>query len=231
MPILKVCALLAAALLGLPQHPAHAADWEVIAAREGIVVSRRSVPGQSFPELRAVGEVPGTVYEVLAILVDVPAYVEWLPDCLEAKTVRQIDAWRSFIYTRTDVPWPIPDREVVVDNEVIFINPPSKARISFRAVAAPDVGRGPGTVRMEKATGFYAIEAIDESRALVHYEVAADPGGTLPDWLISMQSTRNPFETLAGLRRRLEETRGQYRQQIAQFPAGEPTPNNAPTSE
>ena len=231
MPIFKFGALLAAVLVGLPQDPAHAGDWEVIAEREGIVVSRRSVPGQDFPELRAVGEVPGTVYEVLAILVDVPAYVKWLPDCLEAKTVRKIDAWRSFIYTRTDVPWPVPDREVVVDNQVIFIDPPSKAKIAFRAVAAPNVGRGPGTVRMRKATGFYAIEAIGESRALVHYEVDADPGGSLPDWLISMQSTRNPFETLAGLRRRLEETRGQYREQIGQFPAGNPTSNNVPSSE
>lgn len=220
MPILKVGALLAVLLAGLLQNPARAGDWEVIAEREGIVVSRRLVPGQSFPELRAVGEVPGTPYEILAILLDVPAYVAWLPDCVEAKTVRKIDAWRSLIYTRTDVPWPVPDRDVVVDNEVIFIDPPSKVKVAFRAVAEPVVRRRQGTVRMRKATGFYTIEAIDESRALVHYEVDADPSGTLPDWLISMQSKRNPFETLAGLRRRLEATRGQYREQIEKFPAG-----------
>ena len=231
MSILKVGALLAAVLAVFPQDPARAGDWEVITEREGIVVSRRFTPGQSFPELRAVGEVPGTPYEVLAILVDVPAYAEWLPDCLEAKTVRKIDAWRSFIYTRTDVPWPVLDRDVVVDNQVIFTEPPSKVKIAFRAVKAPDVGRRQGVVRMGKATGFYAVEAIDESRSLVHYQVDADPGGILPDWLISMQSTRNPFETLAGLRRRLEETRGQYRKQIGEFPAGKPAPNHAPSSD
>ena len=228
MSILKVGALLAVLLTGLPQDPARAGDWEVITEREGIVVSRRSAPGRGFPELRAVGEVPGTPYEVLAILVDVPGYAKWLPDCLEAKTVRKIDEWRSFIYTRTDVPWPVPDRDVVVDNQVIFTEPPFKVSIAFSAVKAPDVGRRQGVVRMSKATGFYAVEAIDESRSLVHYQVDADPGGILPDWLISMQSTRNPFETLAGLRRRLVETRGQYREQIGEFPAGKPAPNAEP---
>src|SRR5918994_691497 len=42
--------------------PAQAADWQVIAERDGIVVSRRAVQGRAFPQLRAVGEVPGTPY-------------------------------------------------------------------------------------------------------------------------------------------------------------------------
>lgn len=220
MPGPLVAALIGIALLGTLPRGAHAGDWEVIASSDGIVVSRRAVAGRAFPELRAVGEVAGTPYEVLAVLIDVPAYVEWLPDCVESKSVRTIDAWRSIIYTRTDVPWPIADREVVVDNVVSFIDPPSKVTMAFAAVPAPDVRRGRGTVRMEHAAGFYAIEAIDGGHSRVQYEIDADPGGTLPDWLIRLQSTRNPFETIAGLRRRLEETRGRYDDAIARFPSG-----------
>jgi hypothetical protein len=33
-----------------------------------------------------------------------------------------------------------------------------------------------------------------------------------------MQSTRNPLQTLAGLRKRLNETRGRYAAQIDRFP-------------
>jgi hypothetical protein len=198
--------------------PARVSDWEVIAEQDGIVVSRRPVGGRDFPQLRAVGEVPGTPYEVLAILLDVPAQVDWRPDCVESKTVRRIDEWRSIVYTRTDLPWPVSDREAVLASEVTFIDPPSTLRVDFEAVAAPDVERRRGTVRMSRATGFYAIEAIGETRSLVHYEVDADPGGSLPGWLVSMQSKRNPLETLAGLRRRLEETRGRYDAQIGRFP-------------
>jgi len=200
--------------------PARASDWEVLVERDGIVASRRLVEGRDFPQLRAVGEVPGTPYEVLAILRDVPAYVEWLPDCVDSKTVRVIDAWRSVVYMRTDAPWPVSDREAVVENQVNFTDAPAKVSVSFRAVTAANVMQKPGTVRMKFATGSYTIEAIDKARSRVHYEIDADPGGALPDWLIVLQSRRNPLETIAGLRRQIEKTRGKYQTEIARFPSG-----------
>lgn len=218
MPGLPRAALLAAALLCLQPAPAFAADWQVISEREGIVVSRRPAAGRAFPQLRAIGEVPGTPYEVLAILTDVPAYVKWLPDCVESRTVRVVNAWQSIVYMQTDAPWPVANREAVVNNRVDFIDPPSKLRVSFSAISAPEVRRRRGIVRMKLANGFYAVEAIDNVRSRVHYEVDADPSGTLPARLITLQSTRNPYETIAGLRRRLTETRGQYDAEIAAFP-------------
>jgi hypothetical protein len=91
-------------------------------------------------------------------------------------------------------------------------------KVKFDAISAPEVARARGTVRMKSLGGFYAIEAIDDERSLVHYELDADPAGSLPAWLITIQSTRNPLQTLAGLRRRLHETRGQYEAQIDRFP-------------
>ena len=214
-------ALRAFALLALGAtlaFPTQAATWEVIAEREGIIVSRRQVEGRAFPQLRAVGELPGTPYEILAVLLDVPAHVKWLPDCIESKTLRHVDAWRYIIYTRTDAPWPVSDRESVIENEVIFLEPPRKVKVTFEALPAPEVARARGTVRMKSVNGAYSIEAIDERRSLVQYELDADPAGALPAWLVTYQSTRNPFQTLAGLRARLQATRGQYRAQISRFP-------------
>jgi len=196
----------------------HSGAWEIIEERDGIVVSRRPVQNRAFPQLRAVGEVRGTPYEILAVLLDVPAHVGWLPDCRVSKSLRRLGPWRYVIYTRTNAPWPVPDREAVIENEVIFLDPPSKVKVKFDAISAPDVARARGTVRMKSLSGFYSIEAIDDERSLVHYELDADPAGSLPAWLITMQSTRNPLHTLAGLRRRLHETRGQYEEQIDRFP-------------
>lgn len=214
---LRAVALIVLAFCAFPDH-AGASEWEVIAERDGIVVSRRPVEGRRFPQLRAVGEVPGTPYEILAVLLDVPAHVNWVPDCLESRYLRQLDSWRSVIYTRTDGPWPVSDREAFLENEVVFLDPPSKLKVTFKGMATPDIARRRGTIRMISVDGFYAIETIDDRRSLVRYELDANPGGNLPDWLISLQSTRNPLQTVAGLRKRLEETRGRYREQIARFP-------------
>jgi hypothetical protein len=208
-----------AAVLCAGTSSAGAAGWEVIVERDGIIVSQRPAAGRKFPRLRAVGAVDGTPYEVLAILQDVPAYVHWLPDCVESSLVRTIDARRSVIYMRTDVPNPVADRDIVPEHTVTILDAPDRLRLAFRAIPWPDIKPQPGVVRMQLATGSYLVEAIDDSRARVTYEVDADPGGELPDWLVTMQSSRNPLETIAGLRRRLEQTRGHYREQIADFPA------------
>lgn len=209
------------ALLALgfvPAIPSRAADWEAITERDGIVVSRRPVEGRGFPQLRAVGEVQGTPYEILAVLLDVPAHVKWLPDCMESRTLRRLDAWRYIIYTRTDAPWPVSDREAVIENEVIFLEPPRKVKVTFEALPAADIAQASGTVRMTYLNGYYSIEAIDDRRSLVQYELDADPAGFLPAWLVTYQSTRNPLQTIAGLRARLQATRGQHDAEIARFP-------------
>lgn len=90
-----VAALIGVVLLGASPGLARASDWEVIAERQGIVVSRRPAEGRGLPQLRSAGEVPGTPYEVLAILLDVPAQVDWRPDCVESKIVRKTDTWRT----------------------------------------------------------------------------------------------------------------------------------------
>ncbi len=218
MRTLRAVALAACVAVGALPGFAQASDWQDIAEQDGIVVSRRAVEGRSFPQLRAVGEVPGTPYEVLAVLLDVSAHVRWMPDCVESRSLRTLDAWRNVVYTRTDAPWPVSDREAIFENEVTFLDPPSKLNVTFEAIAAPDVARARGTVRMKSVNGFYLIESLDASRSLVHYEINADPAGALPAWLITMKSTRNPYQTLVGLRRRLNETRGQYRAQIDGFP-------------
>ncbi len=210
-------------LVSSPPATGLAGNWEVIAERDGIVASRRFVEGRRLPELRSIGEVPGTPYEILAVLLDVPAYRIWVPDCAEATTLRRTGAWRSIIYTRTDLPWPLLDREAVIEQEVFFVKPPVLLKVTFRAITSPDVPRARGTVRANFADGAYTIEALDERRSRVTYQVDADPGGTLPEWLIRTQSRRNPLDTLSGLRRRLVATRGQYREQIASFPAGDLT--------
>lgn len=218
----RIAGLIALALLAAGPRAADAGDWEVILDRDGIVVSRRSVDGNDLPQLRAVGEVPGTPYEVLAVLLDVQQYAAWSPDCVEARIVQRLSQWRSRAYTRIHTPWPLADREVVVENDVFFIEPSSKLKVTFQSVAAPEVKSRRRVIRMPRVAGFYSIEATGDGRSRVHYELDADPGGNLPALFISLQSSRNPFGTLTGIRRQLERTRGQYDQQIERYPQAMP---------
>jgi len=215
----RIAALCLGLLAGSLPAAGHAADWEVVAETDGIVVSQRMVEGRRFPQLRAQAEILGTVDEVLAVLLDVPAYRQWVPDCAEATVLRRTGAWRRLIYTRTELPWPVLDREAIIDQEVFFVRASTLVKVFFRAVPAPEVPRAAGTVRTDFAEGSYTIEALDADHSRVTYQVEADPGGAVPDWLVRMQSRRNPLGTLSGLRRQLEQIRSR---QAAQQADGSP---------
>ena len=191
--------------------------WQVTAEEQGVVVSLRPVAGRALPELRSVGEIAATPLEILSVVVDVPNHVEWRPDCAVSKTIQQIDAVTSVVYSLTDAPWPVADRELVTRSEVDLSGGPTKVAVRFSALDAPEVEGKSGAVRMERATGAWEIEAVDAARSRVRYTVDADPGGSLPGWLVSMQTKRNPLETLVGLRRRVEQTRGSYVDRVREF--------------
>ncbi|HEU0224722.1 MAG TPA: START domain-containing protein [Steroidobacteraceae bacterium] len=207
MTTLRIARLCLGFLVGCLPVTGHAGAWEGVTEKDGIVVSQRMVEGRPFPQLRAQGEVRGTPNEILAVLLDVPAYREWVPDCAEATILRRTGARRRLIYTRTDMPWPVLDREAVIDQEVYFVRASRLVKVEFRAVPAPEVPQAVDTIRTEFAEGSYTIEALDAGRSRVTYLIHADPGGAVPGWLVQLQIRRNPLETLMGLRRRLEEAR------------------------
>ncbi len=63
---------------------------------------------------------------------------------------------------------------------------------------------------MPRLRGHYALTALGPKRTRVEYQVDADPGGNLPDWLITRIGRDDPWYTLRDLRERVAETRGEY---------------------
>jgi hypothetical protein len=67
-------------------------------------------------------------------------------------------------------------------------------------------GREPerkGIVRMPLLRGSWTIEPLDVARARVVYQVAVDPGGRLPGWLVRRGAVRALPDVIEEVRRRL----------------------------
>ena len=209
-------ALTLGALLLLPLA-ATADEWEVFGQEEGVVLSRRPNPGSPVPELRSVSEIEATPFEILAVIDDVAGHVEWRPDCVVSKTVRTEDPLVDIVYSLSDAPWPVADRESVTRVEIVLVNPPNEVAVHFTSTDAPEVEGRPGAVRIPHLVGSWEIRAIDDKRSRVQYTVRVDPGGSVPDWLVAMRSRQAPLRSMVGLRERVADTRGRYDEQIRQY--------------
>lgn len=67
-----------------------------------------------------------------------------------------------------------------------------------------DVDAPPRTVRMESLRGCWDVEALAPDRSRVVYEFAANPGGSLPAWLVRRGALGAPPDVIAEVRARLD---------------------------
>jgi hypothetical protein len=205
---------LALALLALVcgSSAAFGADdgWVFDANEKGVVVTTKTEASRHLPMFRGVTTIDGGAFEVLAVLYDAARVPEWMASCKGARILRPVSEVERIEYNHIGAPWPVSDRDTVVRSWVEAN--PTKGELWAR-FASTEIPEGPpvtGIVRMPRVEGYYHMEPIDPDHTLVTYQVDADPGGLLPDWVVKLTSRRLPIETLAALRRQVAKTRGEY---------------------
>lgn len=180
--------------------------WEQVSNKEGILVERRSVEGSNLKEFLGRGVIEAPIARVLAVIRDANRRAEWMPACADSHLVEEdLTSRVQIAYHRTKAPWPVSDRDSV--NRAEMLVEPAKHRVylPFVAIAHPKVPPQKGAVRMPVLRGHWILVPVDGGRATeAEYQVFANPGGSLPNWLANLASKTLPRETIAGLRRQVK---------------------------
>lgn len=205
--------------LGLVATPSLAQDWRHVTSEDGVAVTAREVPGRGFPTFRGVGVIDASIWEILAVLSDVSRHSQWMFRCAEARQLRKLSEMEYIVYSRTDAPWPVSDRDAVFHSTVHPSLKELTIDVRFRAVQSPLQGPVKGVVRMTKLQGHYRLKALGPEKTLMDYQVDADPGGMIPTWLAKLATRRLPIDTIRSLRKRTKVTRGWYSERIKRWQA------------
>jgi hypothetical protein len=191
--------------------------WAPVAEEDGIVITSRPSEHSPLPIFRGVGRVDAPLLEVLAVVTDAERHQEWIFSCSDSALVEQTSETTGIVYNRTDTPWPVPDRDVVLDSRVEVIDGEREVIVRFAAIEHPKRPPTDGVVRMPYLRGHYHLWSEGDTRTRVEYQVDGDPGGTLPTWLAARGTRDMPLETLRALRTQLVRTRGTYDERIAEI--------------
>jgi len=188
-------------LLWLTQ--AVAGGWTDAGTTRGVTVAFRDDPRLAVREVRATTELPFPAARIFRVVCDFTHYGSLVPGVQETTMMSGTAPSDYEIYLR------YAPRYVVVSARDVVVH--------VQAQTTPDGSSGchwtdlkervperKGTVRMSLLRGSWTIEPLDETRSRVVYQVAADPGGRLPGWVVRRGAVSALPEVIEQARRRLE---------------------------
>ena len=182
--------------------------WQWVRGDNGVAVHRRTVAGSPLHEFRGVGTIYAPIAAVLGVLNDTEHRLEWMKEAAAQVLVQQVSESTVLFYSRTKAPWPASDRDAVLRATTTFDTQKNVIRIEIDAVEHPAWPPQKGVVRMPTLRGhwyFWPEKGGEYTKA--EYQVHANPGGSLPDWIINMVSKSIPHSTIVHLREQVKRRR------------------------
>jgi hypothetical protein len=182
------------------------AGWEKVSSKNDIDTYRREVPGSPLLAIRGITNLDGSLLHVASVLLDTTRMTEWMDRVVEARRISVPDPLHYVEYERASVPFPLTDRDFVIESWV-EVDPAKKHVVlharSTQHPAAP-VGK---LVRGEVISSVFTLSAIDAHHTHVDAEIHTDPKGGLPKWMVNLAQKSWAHDTFTALRRQLAKVK------------------------
>lgn len=179
-------------------------NWKLEKDQQGIKVYAANIPGSDFKAIKVACTLTGNYSRLIEILSDVSQFSNWIYHSKKNRLLQKRSAHDFTYHTETVLPWPMSNREAVIH---IRINTDSlPAFLSISGTAEPGlVPNSKELVRISQYKAHWLVTMPAPQTLQIRYQVALDPGGSLPAWMSNMFVTKGPFETFVNLAKKLKE--------------------------
>jgi hypothetical protein len=173
--------------------------WELVGNKDDIVTYRREVAGSPVIAIRGEAVVEAPLLHVASVLMDTARLPQWMDRVAEARRIRATSALHYVEYERASTPFPLTDRDFVIESWVEI--DAAKKQMVLRARSAADASAPvTGLVRGEVLSSTFTLTALDSRRTRVVTEVHTDPKGSIPKWMVNLVQKSWAHTTIMGLR-------------------------------
>lgn len=193
--------LLAAAfaLGGVAPSWANADGWKLAADSNDVRVWKRDVPDSPFVEFRAETTVKSSLAALVNLFYDLDAAPTWLDHTRRVAALRRDDTIHEYVLLiETDMPWPIKDRDAVIQGR--WWQEQGTMAVLMRARSVDVHPVNPDYVRNVIRSDWTFIPQ-GGGRVKVVMGGHVDPGGNLPTWAVNLLIQESPLATLGNLRK------------------------------
>lgn len=186
-------------------------DWVLKKDKENIQIYVKKVDGYAMKVYKGVTEMETSVSTLLAVLMDVPGFVEWAPKTKEARLLDQKGENQLVYYLLTDAPWPVNDRDGIYT--LTAQKDMETGGVIVKTGSSPDyIPEKKGVVRIRHSEGFWKLIPLGSGKVQVIYQNHSEPGGNIPAWLANSSVVDVPFTALSNIKERVRLSKYQNQQ-------------------
>jgi len=178
--------------------------WKLSTDKDGIRIYTRPMANSKLKAIKVECSLNVRASQLVRVIMDIDNSAQWVYHSRNAYVVKQVSPSELYYYSEVSVPWPAQNRDYIAHINVSQ-NPKTKV-ITIDAPCLPNmVPDKPGIVRISRSTGRWTITPAAGNIVKVEYQLAVDPAGSIPAWLINLFATEGPLKTFERLKLQLQK--------------------------
>ena len=173
-------------------------NWKLTKEKDGIKVYQSEVKHSKFKNIKVECTFEGTYDKLIAVLNNVTQQKDWVYNSKNSSILKRIGPDEFFYYTETYLPWPMSNRDAVVH---LKINKDSLNRfLKISSVSVPDyIPEKSSKVRVPRSDISWYVTMPSAKTISIVYIFDADPGGSVPAWMVNVFTDKGPYESFKKL--------------------------------
>jgi hypothetical protein len=173
-------------------------NWKLTKDKDGIKIYLSETVNSKFKSVKVECTLAGNYDKLVAALTDVVHLKDWVYNTKRSFILKKVNPYELYYYTETSIPWPMSNRDVVVHIKiyrdslqrflkVISVNEPNYL---------PEMS---GNVRVPHLSINWYVTMPTAKTISIVYILEANPGGSVPAWLVNNFAEKGPYETFKKL--------------------------------
>jgi hypothetical protein len=179
-------------------------NWTLTKDKDGIKIYQSEVKHSKFKNIKVECTLEGTYDKLMTVLNDVPKQKDWVYNNISASILKRISANEFYYYSKTHLPWPMTNRDAVVH---LKMHKDSLNRfLKISAVSEPNYApQKSDLVRVPRSDISWYVTMPTTKTISIVYLFDAEPGGSLPAWVVNMFTDKGPYESFKKLAELLKQ--------------------------
>jgi START domain len=173
-------------------------NWKLTKSSEGISVYQSPVKNSDYNAIKVECTLEGSYDKLLSVITNVSHYKDWVYNNKTTTLLKTASPFEFYYYSETFLPWPMSNRDAVMHTTITRDSLNRFLKISSANYGGL-VAEKSGKVRVTSSnTNWYVTMPSAKSIHIV-YTFEANPGGSIPAWIVNSFADKGPFESFKKL--------------------------------